>query len=98
MFVRIRKANELKVGDLLRYKNVKGFYVKDKDGAHMESVNAEYDAKVIQITQHCIILRMCVDQSTIRRACIWEPRPYNWAITKRDIDNGVEHLFWEKYA
>ena len=97
MLVRIKSSDELRQGDRIRYRNGKGFFVQDKDGARMESMGAEYDAEVIQITEHCVILRMTVDQSTIRRACVWEARPYNWAVTKRDIDMGLEQLYWERY-
>ena len=96
--IKIKNADELKVGDRVRYKNKKGYCVKDKNGAHMESVGAEYDAEVIQITEHHITFNITVDQSTIRRACVWGPRPYNWSIRKWEINNGFEDLYWERYV
>jgi hypothetical protein len=61
------------------------------------SKNAEYDAKVIQITPYTVTLRMTVDQSTINRMCVWESMPYNWSIQTRDIKAGIERLFEERY-
>ena len=76
----LRNANGIKVGDKFRYKS-KGYHA---DNA-MISVNAEYDAEVIQVTEYLIVLRMTVDQKTIHRLCIWEPTPYNWSIRKVDV-------------
>ena len=96
MLAQIRSADELHVGDIVRYKG-RGFQVNDKDGVHIVSVGAEYDAKVIQITPHIVALRLKADQGTIKRMSIWDSVPYNWSITRHDIETGIEQLFAEEY-
>lgn len=96
MLAQIRSADELHVGDIVRYKG-RGFQVNDKDGVHMVSIGAEYDAKVIQITPYIVALRIKADQATIKRMSIWDSVPYNWSITRHDIEVGIEQLFAEEY-
>ena len=96
MLAQIRSADELHVGDIVRYKG-RGFQVNDKDGVHIVSVGAEYDAKVIQITPRIVALRLKADQGTIKRMSIWDSVPYNWSITRHDIETGIEQLFAEEY-
>lgn len=96
MLAQIRSADELHVGDIVRYKG-RGFQVNDKDGVHMVSIGAEYDAKVIQITPYIVALRIKADQATIKRMSIWDSVPYNWSITRHDIETGIEQLFAEEY-
>lgn len=96
MFVRV-KSQDIRKGDKLRYIG-RGFRVNDKDGSELCSQNAEYDVEVLQITPHHITLRMTVDQTTIRRMCIWGPQPYNWSIQRWDLDNGIEKLYKECYV
>ena len=92
MMKRIRNVNELEVGKVYRYISP-GFTC---DSASV-SKNAEYDAKVIQITPHIVALRMLIDQSTINRMCVWEPSAYNWSIQVRDINSGLERIYEETY-
>jgi len=98
MLVQIKDANEIHVGDVLRYIGT-GFQVNEGDGkgAYTISKNAQYDATVIQITDHLVALSLLVDQGTIRRACCWGPKPYNWSVMRKDIKSGHEKLFKEVY-
>ena len=97
MLVRVRSLKELNKEDTYRYVGT-GFQVRDEQGAYLVSKGAHYDAKVIQITDHCIIMSVKVDQGTIRRSCCWDSRPYNWAITKWDFEKGKEVLYKECYT
>lgn len=76
----LRNANGIKVGDKFRYVS-KGFI----DGGHIISKGAEYDATVIQVTDHLIVMSIWCDQSTLNRPCILCSLPYNWSIRKVDV-------------
>ena len=76
----LRSARGIKVGDRFIYVS-NGI---ELDG-EIISKGAEYDAEVIDVTTHLIVLRMTADQSTIRRPYIHEAKPYNWAIRKVDV-------------
>lgn len=80
----LRNAKGIKVGDRFLYVS-NGFEMYEDGQRIVVSKGAEYDAEVIQVTEHLIILNILVDQSTINRPCIWESRPYNWAIRKCDV-------------
>jgi hypothetical protein len=62
-----------------------GFQVVEDGQLITISKGAEYDAEVIQMTEHLIVLSIKVDQSTINRPCIWDSKPYTWAIRKVDV-------------
>ena len=96
MLVRVQNVDELYVGQKVRYKS-KGYVVHDETGAHLTSADAEYDAKVVQITDNIVCLRLTADQSTIHRGCVWEAKPYNWSIRVWDLNHGFEHLSKEAY-
>ena len=91
MLTMVRNANELQVGDKVRYKNVKGYQINGKSGLKTVSINAEYDAKVIQVCKHHIVLSVLADNPFCYKG-------YNWSIQRRDIGSGFEQLFWETYA
>lgn len=80
----LRSAKNINVGDKFVYVS-NGFEVSDGGEVVIVSKGAEYDAEVVQVTEHMIVMNILVDQSTINRPCIWEPKPYNWAIRKVDI-------------
>ena len=80
----LRSAKGIQKGDRFLYVS-NGFSVVEDGQTIVISKGAEYDAEVIQVTDHLIVLNILVDQSTINRPCIWESHPYNWAIRKVDV-------------
>ena len=80
----LRSARGIKVGDRFTYIS-NGFEMYEDGKKIFISKGAEYDALVVGVTEHLIILNIIVDQATITRSCIWESRPYNWAIRKSDV-------------
>jgi len=82
----LRSAKGIKVGDKFTYVS-QGFEIYEDGQKIVVSKGVEYDAEVIQVTEHLITLNLIADQTTIPRSrpCIWESRPYNWSIRKCDI-------------
>jgi len=89
----LRSARGIKVGDRFRYIST-GFQVSDNEGTYTISKGAEYDAEVIQTTQHLIVMKIKIDQTCLpkNRPRVWDSEPYTWSIRKVDV--GVrEKLF-----
>ena len=80
----LRSAKGIQVGDKFTYVS-QGFEMYEDGQKIVVSKGAEYDAEVVQVTEHLVTLNLLVDQATITRPCIWESRPYNWSIRKCDI-------------
>lgn len=94
--LKLVKSNELKVDKVYTYIG-SGYMVSDKEGKRKVSKGVHYEARVIQITPHIIAMRIKADQSTLNRMCIWDSIPYNWSISRIDLDAGREYLYEEVY-
>ena len=80
----LRSAKGIKVGDRFIYIS-NGIEMYENGKKIVISKGVEYEAEVIQVTEHLIAMRLKADQSTMNTPYLWDSQPYNWSIRKVDI-------------
>lgn len=88
------KEWEIVPGMKCLYKNKRGNYVRLEEYEYSATIHplAVYDATVIGVYDHHIVLNILVNQDTIQEMCFGAPTAYNWSIQKYDIGR-TEHLY-----